>query len=440
MTTFQFVVSIFARDLLLIPDWTGCRLGFVVDRVEGGSQFSESILERLCSAHASQQNVVTLEFGKSMFTSFSIVCSWLESSWFTTGCTDLSRSVSSPTLNIMLSWQETCLATIWHIFCVCFNNGLPRSIMCQFNVETLTVVRWTCDGFARLHNGPQSIRRNRFFVKRIYIDLLGNGRFSSILHGSRVIFNNGLPRSITTWVWNWLARLETSRWLYNVTANNGFPSSIMICFIFNIEVRAFMRGTCLGGTLRVTCVTANNGYHRSLMFHSFSMKRTCFDLLGTGRFSCSSLRANNGFHRSIMIWVWVWLAWLGTFGVMFQGNLWRVTRWRKNFLVHDFSSVHPNNFRDTISWKCFVKNDSVRSRLIELQSFHQSKIDVDQIHRVLMFLPCFMHVLCKTWCFQFDFLRIFVVFVHGIHKQKEYCLSVTQILTSRYQSLIDDGM
>ena len=43
-------------------------LDFVVVLVEehvglGGSQFSESILERLCSAHASQQNVVTLEFG-----------------------------------------------------------------------------------------------------------------------------------------------------------------------------------------------------------------------------------------------------------------------------------------------------------------------------------------------------------------------------------------
>ena len=25
-----------------------------------------------------------------------------------------------------------------------------------------------------------------------------------------------------------------------------------------------------------------------------------------------------------------------------------------------------NNFRDTISWECIVKNDSVRSRLIEL--------------------------------------------------------------------------
>ena len=40
---------------------------FVVDLVEervglGGSQFFESLLERWHSAHASQQNVVTLEF------------------------------------------------------------------------------------------------------------------------------------------------------------------------------------------------------------------------------------------------------------------------------------------------------------------------------------------------------------------------------------------
>ena len=35
---------------------------------------------------------------KSMFTSFSIVCSWLESSWFITGLTVISRSALSPTL------------------------------------------------------------------------------------------------------------------------------------------------------------------------------------------------------------------------------------------------------------------------------------------------------------------------------------------------------
>ena len=46
----------------------GYMIDFVVDLFEervdlGGSQFSESILERWYSAHASQRNVVVLEFG-----------------------------------------------------------------------------------------------------------------------------------------------------------------------------------------------------------------------------------------------------------------------------------------------------------------------------------------------------------------------------------------
>ena len=154
-------------------------------------------------------------------------------------------------------------------------------------------------------------------------------------------------------------------------------------------------------TWLVTCVTADNGCRRSITFNSFFMKRTCFDLLGTGRFS-STLRGpwvapDNGLLRSIMIWVWIWLVQLGTLKllhnlsirslsnfwtqffhpVMFQWDLWRKPRWHVYFLVNDFSSFHPNNFRNTISWECFVKNDSVRSCLIELQSFLQSKIDVD---------------------------------------------------------------
>ena len=69
-----------------------------------------------------------------------------------------------------------------------------------------------------------------------------------------------------------------------------------------------------------------------------------------------------------------------------------------------------------------MKNDSVRSCLIELQSFLQSKIDVDLKYHVLMFLPCFMHVLGMTRFIQIDSIRILMVFVHGIHRQKEYCL------------------
>ena len=54
-------------------------------------------------------SLFTTEYGnpsirKSMFTSFSIVCSWPVSSGFTTGCPVLSRIVSSPKLK--LSWEE----------------------------------------------------------------------------------------------------------------------------------------------------------------------------------------------------------------------------------------------------------------------------------------------------------------------------------------------
>ena len=110
----------------------------------------------------------------------------------------------------------------------------------------------------------------------------------------------------------------------------------------------------------------------------------------------------------------------------------------KTFSFFDFSSFHPNSFRDTIGWECIVKDDGVRSRLIELQSFLLNKFDVDPIDHVLMFLPRCLHVRCKTRCFQVDCLKIFVFFIHRIHRQKENCLSFAQILA--YESRIDDGM
>ena len=70
--------NVFLNGLIeMEPPFVSCS-SFVVDIVEervglGGSQFSESILERLYSAHASQQNVVILEFGSPCSRSFSIV-------------------------------------------------------------------------------------------------------------------------------------------------------------------------------------------------------------------------------------------------------------------------------------------------------------------------------------------------------------------------------
>ena len=105
-----------------------------------------------------------------------------------------------------------------------------------------------------------------------------------------------------------------------------------------------------------------------------------------------------------------------------------------------FSSFHLESLRDSISWECVVKDDGVRSCLIELKSFPLSKFYVDPIHRVLMFLPRFLLVPCKTRCFQVNFFRIFVFFVHRIHRREEYHLSFAQILSSRYQSWIHDGV
>ena len=47
-----------------------------------------------------------------------------------------------------------------------------------------------------------------------------------------------------------------------------------------------------------------------------------------------------------------------------------------------------------------------------------------------MSLPCIVQVLCMTWYIQVNHLRILVILVRRTNRQKEYCLSVTQNLTS----------
>ena len=58
--------------------------------------------------------------------------------------------------------------------------------------------------------------------------------------------------------------------------------------------------------------------------------------------------------------------------------------------IQDFSSLQSDNFWNTISWKCFLKDDCIRSSLIECQSFLHCKININPIYRVLVFLPCVM--------------------------------------------------
>ena len=92
------------------------------------------------------------------------------------------------------------------------------------------------------------------------------------------------------------------------------------------------------------------------------------------------------------------------------------------------------------SWKCSLKGDCIRSSLIECKSFSNRKININPKYRVLMFLPCIVQVLCSTWYREVNIFRIFVIFVPRINRQEEYCLSSAQILTSRYQSIVDNRM
>ena len=121
----------------LTSHWTGCRLCFVVSLVEehvgeGGSRCSWPIHEHESSELVSQQNVAILEFGSP--------CS-PRSALF---ARDLARDSShgnqrvSPFYHDLFRLQRwsSCfhdknvfLNRLAHYLCVCFNNGLPRSVV-----------------------------------------------------------------------------------------------------------------------------------------------------------------------------------------------------------------------------------------------------------------------------------------------------------------------
>ena len=106
--------------------------------------------------------------------------------------------------------------------------------------------------------------------------------------------------------------------------------------------------------------------------------------------------------------------------------------------IQDFSSLQSHNFWNTISWKCSLKDNCIRSCLIECQSLFNRKVNINPKYRVLMPLPCTVHVSRSTWYREVNTFRIFMIFVSWINWQEEYCLSSAQILTSRCQSIVDN--
>ena len=150
---------------------------------------------------------------KSMSASFSIVCSWLKLSLSTTGLTVFSRSVCISNVECFAFMTRTCWTTIWHIFLCLFQQRVSSFFHVPFQ-------RWY----------PYCHQNERVWITLVSttgLPVLSEETVSSwkeltsiswerdvcfsILHGSRVIFNNGSHRSLTTWIWNWLVRLETPR-------------------------------------------------------------------------------------------------------------------------------------------------------------------------------------------------------------------------------------
>ena len=70
----------------------------------------------------------------------------------------------------------------------------------------------------------------------------------------------------------------------------------------------------------------------------------------------------------------------------------------------------------------------------------QSQYRCWSIYRVLMSFPCIVQLLCTTWYIQFNLVKLLVTIVHRIYRQKENCLSLARILTSRFWSRVDDRM
>ena len=171
--------------------------------------FLNQILERCYSARASQRNVVVLEFGsprpprspllirdsrhdKQRIFPFSYEVFHLQRWTFRFHGQNVFENYL--THRSRHEW--------WH--------KSPHSVLCLFNVEIMSVFRWTCLEYTRLMNGLtgngsrkrslRSLWRTRFFAKRMNINLLRTGRFSFILHTNHVMRDNGSPRSRTNWI------------------------------------------------------------------------------------------------------------------------------------------------------------------------------------------------------------------------------------------------
>ena len=257
------------ESFVSILDWKDQMIDFVVDLVEEHVDLDGSQIFWISSRTLVLWACFTTEFGSpgirnSISAWFTIIDSWLTSVMIINGSLRSFTKYFIFNVERFAFIRRSCLRTVWHINHVMRDNKSHRSLMCLFNIEILSVFRWTCLDYACVqvvkdrddliarkmkekrpvlkrsmlilfaknpvlvserHNHwktpfqpseiktriafqkpldfcrlersfpglCRSLRRTRFFAKRINIDLL-TGRFPSI---SREIKS---PRSLTNWI------------------------------------------------------------------------------------------------------------------------------------------------------------------------------------------------------------------------------------------------
>ena len=228
---------------------------------------------------------------KSLFASFTMICSWLKWSWSAMDLSVLLRNTSSSTLNVSLSWEEH-----------------TRELSCAsavLRVATgLSVLSWVCSTLRLLLSRDE----------RVWITSVSTGR--TVL--SEELSSSQKELTLVTW----------ERYVF-LACYKVAPISHEL----DLELVVLVGNFLLVELLLLMVVE---------QLHLLVVEQLPNPILFSIRVSRRSLA-----EAEVTC-------------ILFRKRI---------------SSVHPNNFWDTISRKCFLKNDRIRSSLIECQSFLNSKID-----------------------------------------------------------------
>ena len=109
-------------------------------------------------------NVGSLGIRKSLSAPFTFFASWL-TSWYVTiinGSIRFLMKYFISNVERFAFMSRTCLWTVWHIHHFMRDSRSPRSLLCLFNIDILSVFRWTClDYICHMNGFPVTSRTVR---------------------------------------------------------------------------------------------------------------------------------------------------------------------------------------------------------------------------------------------------------------------------------------